>query len=203
MRTLAGWYESKSVSVRVWRVWLGSIVYDVPPSPPPPAPLVFTPVGFPFYQYTVDHKRTSGATRENVGTEKGKWCCYYRPHNVNIENTQHPTPDQFTSTNTSFFSLFVFVKSFQIFLTLAKNSSPIQQKQRDALVFLGSSLDWWCIPARTSLEYFQRETSSYPIWDGDSLTCDTALRNQYQSTLWYTSTLTVILVVVVQNKTKT
>ena len=169
------------------------------PSPTSPPPLVFTPVGFPFYQYTVDHKRTSGATRENVGTEKGKWCCYYRPHNVNIENTQHPTPDQFTSTNTSFFSLFVFVKSFQIFLTLAKNSSPIQQKQRDALVFLGSSLDWWCIPARTSLEYFQRRLH-IRLWDADSLTWDTTLRNQYLLTL---PTLpTVIVVVVVQHEAK-
>ena len=136
-------------------------------SPPSssPAPLVFTPVGFPFYQYTVDHKRTSGATRENVGTEKGKWCCYYRQHNVNIENTQHHPA---SPTQTSAHSLvFMFLKSFQIFLTLAKNSLPIQQ--RDALVFLGSSLDWWCIPARTSLEYFQRRLH-IRLWDAESLT---------------------------------
>ena len=45
-------------------------VCDARPPPTSPPPLVFTPVGFPFYQYTVDHKRTSGATRENVGRKK-------------------------------------------------------------------------------------------------------------------------------------
>ena len=159
---------------------MAGLVYDAL-SPTSPPPLVFTPVGFPFSsQYTVDHKRTSGATRENVGREKGKWCCYYRPHNVNIENTQHrassPPPTPVLPT------LFMFAKSFQIFLTLAKNSLPIQQRQRDALVFLGSSLDWWCIPARTSLEYFQRRLH-IRLWDADSLTWDTTLRNQYQPTL--------------------
>lgn len=124
--------------------------------PPPPPPLVFTPVGFPFYQYTFDHKRTSGATRENVGGKR-KMMLLLLASSVNIENCSNTTvqPDQkIKHINILGFVLWFF-KNYPN-LSIFREWGECSPRHNRGMHLFSSTLDWWCSPARTSWEYFPR-----------------------------------------------